>query len=246
MTLLFTRLPLDNVRNCRDLGGIPTVDKKAIRWKKFIRSGNINRASSDDIAFLKDYGVKHIIDLRTLGDINQDTQLKEKFNYFTIHNINLFGKERIESDEKKTDLVTVETSEKLIGLYRLYLSNHREIKLIFDFFLKYPNDTFLFHCGIGKDRTGIISLLILGLAGVHITDILANYEVSKTFLRNDLFGEMSYGFDYEVLNSEANNILYAYNLVMKEYGGFINFFKLLGYKADEIFRLNSLIVDEGK
>jgi len=37
----------------------------------------------------------------------------------------------------------------------------------------------LFHCVRGNDRTGIIALLLLALAGVALDDILADYELSR-------------------------------------------------------------------
>jgi protein-tyrosine phosphatase len=40
----------------------------------------------------------------------------------------------------------------------------------------------LFHCTTGKDRTGLISALLLGLAGVREDDIVADYCVSEVYL----------------------------------------------------------------
>ena len=40
----------------------------------------------------------------------------------------------------------------------------------------------LFHCQEGKDRTGIISGLLLLLAGVSDIDIYADYEISNVYL----------------------------------------------------------------
>ena len=40
----------------------------------------------------------------------------------------------------------------------------------------------LFHCTAGKDRTGLLSALLLSLAGVSRADILADYQVSETYL----------------------------------------------------------------
>ena len=33
-----------------------------------------------------------------------------------------------------------------------------------------------FHCGIGRDRTGLVSVLVLALAGVAPEDVAADYE----------------------------------------------------------------------
>jgi len=43
----------------------------------------------------------------------------------------------------------------------------------------------LFHCAAGKDRTGIIAVLLFGLVGVSVPDILSNYEISYTLIREN-------------------------------------------------------------
>ena len=44
----------------------------------------------------------------------------------------------------------------------------------------------LFHCTAGKDRTGVVTALLLWLAGVSEEDILANYIVSGPYLQQML------------------------------------------------------------
>ena len=51
----------------------------------------------------------------------------------------------------------------------------------------------LFNCATGKDRTGIISALLLGLAGVAECDILADYCVSELYLKEQ-YEELLAGF----------------------------------------------------
>jgi len=40
----------------------------------------------------------------------------------------------------------------------------------------------LVHCAVGRDRTGLLTLLLLALAGVAPTDIASDYELSATCL----------------------------------------------------------------
>lgn len=40
----------------------------------------------------------------------------------------------------------------------------------------------LFHCRAGKDRTGVIAMLLLGLAGVSDEDIVADYAATQQYL----------------------------------------------------------------
>ena len=51
----------------------------------------------------------------------------------------------------------------------------------------------LFNCATGKDRTGVISALLLGIAGVAGTDIVADYCVSELYLK-PLYEELLAGF----------------------------------------------------
>ena len=51
------------------------------------------------------------------------------------------------------------------------------------------------HCGIGRDRTGIVTLLLLALAGVIPDEIASDYELSNERLRPrwDKLGEEDQG-----------------------------------------------------
>ena len=40
----------------------------------------------------------------------------------------------------------------------------------------------LFHCRAGKDRTGVVAMLLLGLAGVSDEDIVADYAATQRYL----------------------------------------------------------------
>lgn len=70
--------------------------------------------------------------------------------------------------------------------YTYLLDNKTKIKNIFDI-LANAKGGVLFHCTAGKDRTGIVSALILGLCNVDIKDIIANYEVTNTYVSNSEF-----------------------------------------------------------
>lgn len=44
----------------------------------------------------------------------------------------------------------------------------------------------IYHCAVGKDRTGVISALLLLLAGMETEGILCDYEASWDNLKNEL------------------------------------------------------------
>ena len=63
----------------------------------------------------------------------------------------------------------------------MLLENKTAIKETFEILAEAKGCT-IFHCTAGKDRTGIIAMLILGLSGVSRKDIIANYEVTYTYI----------------------------------------------------------------
>ena len=69
----------------------------------------------------------------------------------------------------------------VIENYYRMIENDRAIA---DIFVTMANSAggILFHCQEGKDRTGIISALLLLLAGVSDIDIYADYEISNIYL----------------------------------------------------------------
>ena len=68
-TLNWTRLPLENGNNFREIGGYPGDDEKIIRYHRFVRASSTSSLTGNDIAFLKGYGVVADIDLRSKAEI---------------------------------------------------------------------------------------------------------------------------------------------------------------------------------
>ena len=48
-------IPFEGIVNARELGGLEMQDGRNIRWGKLVRSGNLNTASDEDVALLKDH-----------------------------------------------------------------------------------------------------------------------------------------------------------------------------------------------
>lgn len=173
------RYPLKDVQNARDLGGVPTLDGNVTNWGKFIRTATLDDAKDYDINYLKEMGVNRIIDLRREGEIAPHKEsidkIKKNFDYY---NVSLAG-DREFSQEDIDKIVNKEIS---VGAsYRNLIDNYKAVKEIMEIFA--DNDgVSLFHCQEGKDRTGIISMILMGISNVARADIIADYEVSSAHL----------------------------------------------------------------
>lgn len=173
------RLALDNVKNARDLGGVPTIDGNITKWNNFLRTANLDDISDSEIKTLKDYGIETIIDLRREREIPFGSEEHKriidnfKFNHISLAPDNEFRKEEIEQIINKE--ISIGTT------YRNLIDNFSKIRQIMEVFAK-TEKAILFHCQEGKDRTGIISMILLGLANVARADIIADYEISSAYL----------------------------------------------------------------
>ena len=62
-------LGLTSADNVRDIGGYTTADGRETKWRRFVRSGDMDRMTSDDQAELLAYGVTTVIDLRMAKEL---------------------------------------------------------------------------------------------------------------------------------------------------------------------------------
>lgn len=175
----YTRLPLEGVENARELGGYPINNGRPTNFHVFVRSSRLTNLTQKDNEFLKEYGVTDIIDLRGNTTIQYDFTSDDNYNpdYFNFHYIPL-SNSKVEEYLKENEL----SEDFNFGIgYGYVAENKSKIKEVFEI-LANAEGTVLFHCTAGKDRTGIISALILGLCNVSDEDIIANYEVTHTYI----------------------------------------------------------------
>ena len=80
-------------------------------------------------------------------------------------------------------LVLLVNQHGLLGLYKLILGQTEAIskvlKIITEHLQADPNHKVLVHCMQGKDRTGIISMLIASIAGASDEEIVQDYALSN-------------------------------------------------------------------
>ena len=65
-----------------------------------------------------------------------------------------------------------------------YTGNGNWQKQIFDLIANAVDGCVMFHCASGKDRTGVLSALLLGLVGVCENDIISDYIPSYDLIYN--------------------------------------------------------------
>lgn len=167
----------DGCFNIRDLGGIPIPGGGTTRRKAVIRSDNPERLTPEGWSALVAHGVRTIVDLRDPAEHRADTHPRPA-SLTTVH-VPL-------DDSDDTPFWNRIRDDQLDGsplYYRPFLEHKAErCAAALTAVARAQPDGVLIHCGLGRDRTGLIAMLLLALAGASPDDIAADYELSTSRL----------------------------------------------------------------
>ncbi len=173
MNINYKRLRLEGASNVRDIGGYLACSG-VTNWRTFLRGEGLERVTDLDAAFLYKYGVRTVIDLRTHSEF-------EKNN--TEYLINTFASNRI----THRNIPFFDDYNDITRHFYIHMVENgaKNIKQLFEYIgerLAYGG--ILYNCFMGKDRTGVLSALLLLLCGVSELDVLADYMVSSVYLKS--------------------------------------------------------------
>lgn len=145
-----------NVRNCRDLGGWQTYDGKHVKYRMIYRGGRMEGStmSPEGRKEILAEGIKAQLDLRGKSDMLHWCALGKEYNF--------------------CNPCIEEGGYTMLGAYK------EQTKQCWEFALKCvrENKPMYFHCSLGRDRTGTLAALILGVLGVPEGDITQEYELT--------------------------------------------------------------------
>jgi len=169
---MLRRMPNIKVCNMRDLGGYQTESNKTTIYNRFIRSNVPSGMTRSEINYLYKNNIRTIIDLRTEEEVKMTkSELnKLKFNYFNIPLTGFIIPEE-EKDIPKSYMNIVNDKEKMSEIFEVILNSEAGI---------------LFHCTAGKDRTGVLAMIFMLIAGCYEEDIIADYSLSGVYLKNTI------------------------------------------------------------
>lgn len=171
------RYNLVSVFNGRDLGGYATKDGK-ITSDNFVRTDCLVEIDEQDKKTLLDMGVRTVIDLR---NTDEDERIENGFK--TTDGVNYYAFPVFSDKETPID----EAAEGFtMGDLYVYILDHTQpaIKTIFSTMANARLGKILYHCSAGKDRTGVVSALLLNLVGVDDETIICDYALTEGFMKD--------------------------------------------------------------
>jgi len=246
-------IKLKGSKNTRDLGGLTAAGGRKIRPCRLIRGDAPSRLTEEDARILKEkYRLKRVIDLRTSAEADERPDVvADGVEYLHVP---LFAEEVIgitrdsESEKKSKDGFAVPGPPDMEALYAFLIDGEvpraglrRVMQAIFDT----ADGSVLFHCSVGKDRTGVVALLLLGLLGVPRETIYEDYLFTNVWGEADaqMYRDVAYNATGDEEIAERTRLAFlavpayldsAYAAVERA-GGFEKFFTdCLGFDAGEI------------
>ena len=174
-------LDLEGSYNVRDVGGYLTTDGRRTRWRTYLRSDSLDRLPPSSQDALLEYGLRTIIDLRMSDAVQNLPNVFEGSTRVAYYNQNMLGDgelpQALESPEAGARARYVSAA------YGIWVDHRRERICGTLATLATPGTLpALVHCAGGKDRTGIITALVLGVAGVAAQTIADDYALSGRYL----------------------------------------------------------------
>lgn len=185
-TVAGRHIGLEHTVNFRDLGGLKTKHGRTVRKGFIYRSDNLSKLETDDFAAFNALRIATVYDLRTDHEIEgKEDRLPANVRYMHTPVVEdnageikglkkrVLNGEITEQQAKDmtakfyADAVTVNIGA-VKGILKQVTSSEQPV---------------LYHCSAGKDRTGIVSALILSILDVDRQVIVDDFMVSNYYRR---------------------------------------------------------------
>lgn len=205
-------LDLEGGVNFRELGGYSTVDGKHVKWQKILRSGNMTDLTDNDLEYLTDYGLRIDVDFRSPAETEYYAdRYPEKAAYVNLpvypfskqlfKNLGIVNYMKMKIDDQNFAdqsyiqmLVDKHARMAYQKMFELLLANDK------------PNQSLVFHCSAGKDRTGVAAFLILSALRVKPEEILNDYLLTNLFFQGASAKEINQLVTHDERNALADKL----------------------------------------
>jgi protein-tyrosine phosphatase len=167
-------ISFENCFNFRDLGGYAGLHNRPLRWGRLFRSMTPTYMTEADIARARELNIGLVIDLRgdrydTSGPISDPPTQRIAVGPVFLRNLE-------ELPEEVMAFMASPPEDALPRLLSVYGPAFADAVAAMCDDL---NTNVLFHCRLGKDRTGVFAALLLKLTRVSDMDIVEDYMLTE-------------------------------------------------------------------
>lgn len=240
---LTRHLPFKGTYNVRDLGGYAAAGGQT-QWRRLLRADALHRLDGDGVEAMVEAGVTTVIDLRHGDELTQQRNPFDGHESVAYHNVSLL-------DGLAPDLMA--EGDLLLELYKLALTQRQSaLAQVLRIIADAQPGAVLFHCTAGKDRTGIVAALLLGVAGVEAGLIVEDYAQTAALIApivaDITAGAVARGADpaafQRLLASEPQTMVATLAFIETQFGSMANYLHSIGLDETTIEALRNRLLGE--
>lgn len=222
---------LSSSYNTRELGGFKTADGSITKNNVYWRSDVPSSPQADDIRKLLSAHITTIIDMRTEAERVKAPNTLSELSEFEYHHFPIIEgsgvPERLEA--VPLSYMTIATAENMPKVMKVIAEAEQGV---------------LFHCTAGKDRTGVVSAIILMICGADRDAIVRDYVISREYnhKRLEAFLAAHPTVDRNIVLANEKSMNGFIDLFTKRFGTVENYFERIGLSIDHIERIRSRLI----
>ena len=243
-----TVIEVDGLANARDLGGLVTADGRTIKTGIVVRCDN-PRSLTDQgqIDLASVVGPRTLIDLRTEPEVAHDGYVLADES-ITVLNFAMLPLSGISQEQ-----IDAGACDNLIDDYMGQIEvNGDSVMMALREIASAERHPIVYHCTAGKDRTGIVTAMLLAILGVDHETIAADYHVTtanmvpiierirnaQVYKDNGLANAPAW-----IFASDPETMLAFLDRMTAKYGSAEAWALQRGLSADEINSIRTLLLD---
>jgi protein-tyrosine phosphatase len=200
--------------NFRDLGGYRTGGGRHLRWRQLFRADGLHKLTDADRRQLGDLGIATVIDLRTVDEAEQRGRFP--VDHVPVRYVALPLTDVLPATE---ELPSWRESSYVAARYlEMVTRGGAALSASIEALASPDGLPAVFHCSAGKDRTGVLSALILAFVGVPDETIVADYALSAVAMAHLLERlRLEYPDSVDEVNRHAPAVLRVMPETMEEF-----------------------------
>jgi protein-tyrosine phosphatase len=232
--------------NFRDLGGYPTADGRVLRWRQVFRSDALHHLTRQDVGRLRsELGIGDVIDLRSSVELRSEGRGPLALEPIRFHHHPLYDGNAAKA-APTPDLTLTDRYFLLAQFAQQPIAS--VISTLAD-----TDAPAVYHCAAGKDRTGVVSAILLGLLAVPDQVIVADYAATQEnldaiierLMSTEGYHSMLSALPPDTLHAEPETMLIFLERMRAAYGSMDGYARACGVSAEVIRRLRErLVTDE--
>jgi protein-tyrosine phosphatase len=241
-------IKLDGCLNFRDLGGYAARDGQTLRWRQVFRSDGLHLLSAADVESLcNDIGLRDVIDLRSTAELEADGRGRIGSMALRFHHLPLFDGQVVSSEEARTGYSLAERYFLLAEFAKDPIG--RVINALGE-----CEGPAVYHCAAGKDRTGVISAVLLGILDVEEDLIVADYVATQENLDaivERLMASRGYrnvlsALPPETLHADGETMISFLDRIRDRYGSMREYARTAGVGDETLERLRARLLEPAR